>query len=110
MERRMEFAWEGWRYNDLIRWKIAEKALTKKLYGILDPAELREKVVKPGLWFWPFTPEIDDDGLPNFDPMYEAGFCKLLNTRNFDASRNYLWPIPSTEIQTNPNLTQNPGY
>lgn len=28
----------------------------------------------------------------------------------FDANRDYLFPIPKTEIDLNPNLTQNPGY
>ena len=31
-------------------------------------------------------------------------------TQNFDASRDYLLPIPPLEITNNPNLTQNPGY
>ncbi|ADB36924.1 RagB/SusD family nutrient uptake outer membrane protein [Spirosoma linguale] len=29
---------------------------------------------------------------------------------NFDASRDYLFPFPSTEMAINPNITQNPGY
>ena len=33
-----------------------------------------------------------------------------LETQNFDASRDYLLPIPPLEISNNPNLTQNPGY
>ncbi|HHX69982.1 MAG TPA: RagB/SusD family nutrient uptake outer membrane protein, partial [Gallicola sp.] len=28
----------------------------------------------------------------------------------FDASKHYLWPIPTTEIIINENMTQNPGY
>lgn len=31
-------------------------------------------------------------------------------TRNFDAARDYLLPIPPLEISNNPSLTQNPGY
>ncbi len=39
------------------------------------------------------------------------GFETELNgTRNFDASRDYLLPIPPLEIANNPSLTQNPGY
>jgi len=30
--------------------------------------------------------------------------------QNFDASRDYLLPIPPLEITNNPNLTQNPGF
>jgi starch-binding outer membrane protein, SusD/RagB family len=28
----------------------------------------------------------------------------------FNPTRDYLFPIPKTEIDLNPNLTQNPGY
>ena len=37
-ERRVEFAKEGLRYMDLIRWKLAEKALTRPVIGLPDPA------------------------------------------------------------------------
>ena len=110
MERRMEFAHEGLRYMDIIRWKLADKVLNKDIYGMLDPDELRQKVVNPGLWFFPETPEIDNDGVADFDPMYNAGLIKLLAVRDFDASKQYLWPIPSKEILINDNLGQNTGY
>ena len=109
-ERRMEFAYEGLRYMDIIRWKLAEKVLNSNIYGMLDPADLKEKVVDQGLWFFPETPEVDEDGVPNFDAMYNAGYIKLLGVRQFDAGRQYLWPIPTKEILINDNLTQNPGY
>lgn len=109
-ERRMEFAWEGLRYYDIIRWRIAEKVLNKDVYGMLDPDELREKVIKPGLWFFPSVPELDEDGSADFIPMYNSGLVKILADRKFDASRQYLWPIPSKEILINNNLKQNPGY
>ena len=110
MERRMEFAFEGLRYMDLIRWRLAEKALTRDIYGLLDVAELQDKVVEPGLWFFPGTPEVDEDGLPDFTALYNAGLIKLLALRDFNTDRQYLWPIPSSEILINPNLEQNPGY
>ncbi|CAK7038448.1 MAG: SusD-like protein P25 [Petrimonas sp.] len=34
----------------------------------------------------------------------------VIETRTFNPDRDYLWPIPYTEIDLNPNLTQNPGY
>ncbi|WP_430974178.1 RagB/SusD family nutrient uptake outer membrane protein [Sunxiuqinia rutila] len=110
IERRMEFAFEGRRYSDLIRWRLAEKALTKNRYGLLDPDDLRENLVNTGGWFFPETPEIDEDGLPDFTSMYDKGLIKLLAVLSFDASKQYLWPIPSSEIEINKNLTQNPGY
>lgn len=110
MERRMEFAFEGVRYSDIIRWKIAEKVLNRDIYGMLDPAELRQKIVNEGLWFFPMTPEIDEDGIADLSPMFEQGLIKRLAIRKFDAPKQYLWPIPTKEILINPNLTQNPGY
>lgn len=109
IERRMEFALEGIRYMDIIRWQLAEKVLNKPNYGLLDPADLREKVTSKGLWFFPETPEIDEDGVADFSSLAAAGLIKQLAVRKFDASRQYLWPIPSTEVLTS-GLTQNPNY
>ena len=110
IERRMEFALEGLRYSDLIRWRLAEKALTTTIYGMLDPADLAATVIPLGLWFWSETPQVDEDGIADFTPMYDAGYCKILALRKFDATKQYLWPIPSKEILINENLQQNPGY
>jgi len=109
IERRMEFALEGRRYEDLIRWKLAEKMLSKDIYGMLDPADLRTKVVNPGLWFFPQIPAIDEDGDADFETMYAAGLVKLCAVRTFN-SNQYLWPIPTKEILINTNLLQNNGY
>ncbi len=110
IERRMEFAWEGLRYMDLIRWRLAEKALTTTIYGMLDPADLLSTIIPQGLWFWSETPPVDEDGVADFIPMFNAGHCKILAIQQFDASRQYLWPIPSKEILINENIQQNPGY
>jgi len=109
-ERRMEFGFEGIRYSDIIRWEIAEKVLNRDIYGMLDVDELKEKVVDQDLWFFPMTPEIDEDGVADLSPMYEAGLVKRLAIRRFEAPKQYLWPIPSKEILINANLDQNPGY
>ena len=109
-ERRMEFAFEGRRYMDIIRWKLAEKVLNLPIYGILDPAELREKVVQPGLWFFPEVPPIDEDGIADFSIMYNKGLIKRITQRSFDKNKQYLWPIPAKDILINSNLTQNPNY
>lgn len=110
IERRMELAYEGLRYMDIIRWRLAEKVLNTNIYGMLDPAELKEKIVDKGLWFFPETPQVDEDGVTDFDPMYNQGLFKLLAIRSFDATRQYLWPIPTKEILINDNLKQNPNY
>ncbi|GAA4807104.1 RagB/SusD family nutrient uptake outer membrane protein [Olivibacter ginsenosidimutans] len=109
-ERRMEFALEGIRYMDIIRWNLAEKVLNKPNYGLLDVADLRKKVIEPKLWFFPQAPTIDEDGVADFSIMASAGLIKQITIRKFDASRQYLWPIPTTEILTNSNLKQNPNY
>ena len=110
IERRMEFAWENdLRYNDIIRWKLAEKVRNRPDYGLLDPQVLREKVINKGLWFLPGIPEIDEDGTPDFTSLYNEGLIKLLAARKFE-TRQYLWPIPTSEIIINDNLTQNTGY
>lgn len=110
-ERRMEFANEGLRYMDIIRWRLAEKVLNKNNYGVLYPvADLKDKVVSKGLWFFPEVPQIDEDGVADFEPMFEKGLIRLITTRKFDATKQYLWPIPSKEVKINPNLLQNPNY
>lgn len=110
VERRMEFAKEGLRYKDIIRWRIADQVLNKPHYGLLDPADLK-KLVDAGNWFFPETPPIDDNGTADFESMYNQKFIKLIVQRNFDGNRQYLWPIPTKEILINPNLLpQNPNY
>ncbi len=102
-ERRVEFVNEGLRYMDLIRWKLAEKALTRPVIGLPDPA-----VQNRSKWPFPGVPPIDDDGMADY-----SGFgtdVKVIAQRNFDKTKQYLWPIPSIERIGTPNLTQNPGY
>lgn len=59
-ERRVELAFEGLRYNDLIRWKTAEQVLPtvpydkagnkRKFRGYLFPVPLKEIDIMKGLW------------------------------------------------------------
>lgn len=110
VERRMELAYEGQRYMDLIRWRLAEKVLNRPDYGLLDKDALVSKIIAKNLWFWPEVPQIDEDGVADFSPLYDKGYCKIITKRQFDASKNYLWPIPSQEVITNPYLGQNDNY
>ena len=110
LERRIELANENLRYMDLIRWGLATKALNTKNYGILYPSSLLiDEVTSKGFWFWPSTPQIDEDGIADFSQMENAGQISVLSQRVW-AERQYLWPLPTTEIQVNKNLEQNPGY
>ena len=109
IERRMELANEGLRYMDLIRWKLAGKALNGYNYINLPATELLNDIVKKDLWFWGMTPQIDEDGIADFSALYNAGLCALGAKRVFP-DRQYLWPIPTREMTLCPNLTNNPGY
>jgi hypothetical protein len=109
-ERRMEFAAENLRYMDIIRWRIAEIVLNKSSYGMLDPVDLKAKIISKGLWFFPGIPVFDSQDLPDFSGWYSAGLVKLLTPKTFDKNRQYLWPLPTTELLGNKNLIQNPGY
>lgn len=102
-ERRVEFAFEGLRYMDLIRWKLAEKALTRPVIGLPDPVNQNR-----AKWPFPGVTPIDDDGIADY-----SGFgadVKVLFQRNFDKSKQYLWPLPAVEVRANPKLIQNPNY
>lgn len=110
LERRVEFANEGLRYMDLIRWRLASKALNTKNYGLVYPtSELVDKVVSKNLWFWASTPKIDEDGIADFSEMEQAGQIAVLSQRVWE-ERQYLWPIYTTELEGCPNIQQNPGY
>ena len=109
-ERRMEFANEGLRYNDLVRWKLAGEALNTKDYSHIYPASACiEKVTSKGHWFWSHTPTISENGVPNFTALEGAGTVQVLSQRSWD-DRQYLWPIPTKEILINGNIKQNSGY
>lgn len=121
-ERRSEFAFEWLRYMDLIRWNLAHELLDGgKTYGlaaisananpnrIQTSSNLIRNVVNPGNWFWGLTPQIDENGNADFEPLLAAGLCRQLTESSFP-THQYLWPIPAEERRLNPNLTQNTGY
>lgn len=132
MERRSEFAFEGLRYRDLLRWRIAEKSHNKPMYylsrawsgsadwngltGSDSNYELSpDFIVLLKNWDegnFPIggIPDIDKDGLPNLSPMETAGYITTFYKMSFDPKKNYLWPIPANDILVNKNLSQNNGY
>ncbi|HUQ66672.1 MAG TPA: RagB/SusD family nutrient uptake outer membrane protein, partial [Flavitalea sp.] len=83
-ERRVELALEGLRWYDIQRWKIGDQVMTGPALGC------REGTVDP------ITGHYTPTG-PNI----------VVEQRTF---KNYLWPIPQSEIDVNKNLVQNPGY
>ena len=110
IERRMEFAFEGLRYDDLIRWKIAEVVMNRPNYGLPTSVSACKSLVNRGLWFFSGTPVIDENGCPDFSQMDGISNYRVLSRRVFDATKNYLWPVPASEILINPGITNNPNY
>ena len=110
IERRMELAFECLRYEDLIRWRLVEKALNTYNYINLEPTDCLNKVVNKDYWFWGITPSIDEDGIADFSALFDAGLCQTGAKRNFPA-RQYLLPIPTHDIElSGGNLVNNEGY
>ena len=101
-ERRHEMGMEGLRYFDIRRWRIAHEVIPGPLRG-------RVNRYSGGGWLNE-PPAIDEIGTPSYDHISNANDMVVIETRNFNPERDYLWPIPRIELETNPSLTQNPGY
>lgn len=98
-ERKIELAQEGFRLYDIRRWKLAEKVMNVTIYGRPN-SETRK---------YEGMPTYDATGeVPNYDEFKDI--FRVVEKRMFDANRDYLFPIPLSEMDANPNLTQNPGY
>lgn len=94
-ERTVELALEGFRYDDLIRWKTAETVLPQNLLGA--------KFVEAD---WPNTNanslNLNADRVLIVEPA---------STRHFEANRDYLYPVPFNEITlSGGNVVQNPNW
>lgn len=88
-ERSVELAQEGFRYNDIIRWKIAEVVLPNEMVGANYFTEMGPR-------------NVSSDGYLLAQPA---------STRSFDSSKDYLYPIPTREISLSGNaIIQNPGW
>ncbi|MDQ6901390.1 MAG: RagB/SusD family nutrient uptake outer membrane protein [Bacteroidota bacterium] len=81
-ERRSELALESLRYDDIKRWKIAEVVLNHPTGSEVRGAKFASN---------------------------NTAFIKLV-VRTFNPAKHYLWPIPTESLQTDPKLTQNPGW
>jgi len=85
-ERRVEFAFEGIRYFDILRWGVAAEELNRQFTGM----KLTSEEAK--------TYPVDAEGY------------YIYKKRSFKKGINELWPIPQSERDINKNLTQNSGY
>lgn len=122
-ERRVEFASENRRYEDLMRWSAGNlmsvplrgmkfSEVKQKLY---DGTNVLPKDVTPP---YDVIPKIATKALAGTDVFLdEDGFLiaypkstyfdnGIIPWENF----RYYWPIPIKELELNPNLVQNPGW
>lgn len=93
-ERRVELAFEGFRYFDILRWGIAEQELNHTFTGVKLS---------------------DDPDAPNYrgsgsaaSPVDQDMYYQF-ETRTWSAHNRY-FPIPQSERNVNKNLKQNEGY
>ena len=99
-ERTVELAFEGFRRDDLRRWKIAETVLPQSLRGIKfvgTEYQSRYPELIPGQDI-----QVDNEGFIVTDPAA---------ARRFVSPKNYFYPLPSQQVQlSNGTLVQNEGW
>lgn len=83
---------EGFRIDDLKRWKTAEDEMPQDLLGIKYD----------GTWY--------ESNWTDMSYTTNSEGRIVLYTGRIWNERNYLLPLPSDECQLNPNLGQNPGW
>ena len=91
-ERTVELFNEGFRIDDLKRWKTAETEMPKDFLGIKWTGT--EYATK-----W-----------PNVSYAKNSDGYIILETGRKWESKHYLYPVPTDQLQLNPNLKQNPGW
>lgn len=91
-ERTVELFNEGFRIDDLKRWKTAETEMPKDFLGIKWTGT--EYATK-----W-----------PNVSYAKNSDGYIILETGRKWESKHYLYPLPTDKLQLNPNLKQNPGW
>ncbi len=99
-ERRVELAFEGFRLDDLMRWKAAHVFQGSRLKG----AKFVEGVSFPEIEDQISGISVDADNyIDRYQSVIPSGF-------SFDENRDYLFPIPTNELTLNSSLNQNPGW
>lgn len=90
-ERNIELYLEGFRLDDLKRWKTAETEMPMLLQGIT----------------WTGTQW--QTRWPGVSSQVVNGILTIKSGRTW-SEKNYLLPIPTQQVTLNPNLAQNPGW
>ncbi|WP_172388701.1 RagB/SusD family nutrient uptake outer membrane protein [Sphingobacterium shayense] len=97
-ERRVELADEGFRFDDLLRWKAGERIeRPETILGMKLTPALRARY-----------PEAQVNGIVVNSDSYIRVYTGL-QKRTWD-DKMYLYPIPLEEVALNPKLGQNPGW
>jgi hypothetical protein len=106
-ERRVELFMEGFRYDDLRRWKLGKK-LEQKDYGVRWDAANRAAIDPAGQATIgsSVTKDIYGNDVEYLEIYKGTDYANPV----FDEGKHYLWPIPINDISQNPNLGQNPGW
>ena len=91
-ERTVELFLEGFRIDDLKRWKTAETEMPQDQLG----------VKMTGTWF--------ESNWSGQSRSLNSDGCIVLYSGRTWAQKNYLYPLPSDQRQLNPQLGQNPGW
>lgn len=91
-ERTVEFVFEGFRIDDLKRWATAPVEMPQTLLGVKWKGTQFES-----LW-------------ANQSRQVDADGCIILYDNRQWNDKLYLYPLPSDQLQLNPNLGQNPGW
>lgn len=120
-ERRIELALEGFRWDDLVRWKagkLLEPHFTGMYFPSLGEFDL-DNDGKADLLLYEEGNEPQSNAsqkvkiggviqLTEGDKGYLIGFKD--NKKKFDEERDYLYPLPMGDILLNENLAQNPHW
>ena len=89
-ERTIELFLEGFRADDLKRWKTAEREMPQDMLGIKWSGTEYQTV--------------------NFSYWKDSEGCIIVEGGRKWEDKNYLYPLPSDQLQLNENLKQNPGW
>lgn len=123
-ERAIELSQEGFRFDDLVRWK-AGSCIDQELYGMYFPGpgnydltgdDVADVILyangtsKPDAQAGVQVYEIGKDIMLTDDNEGYVFYHKNISRTQFSQERDYLYPIPINERSLNPNLTQNPGW
>lgn len=97
-ERHIEFALEGYRPDDIMRWRAHDLFVGKRLKGAKFDPETYPDVTVGEVVF------LDEEGY--IDPLQK----QIPNGYQFNPGRDYLLPVPQEQLTLNTSFTQNPGW